>query len=131
MQCIYTPTYVTGSWKTVPNRSFGISRNTNFNIHGTIFLWCLIVAIAMTCHTSDELDSVCCELTNNCLSDVLLFDSYLACHTCITVIALLFSYIPAFMTEQVSKYHMTCSCSCTVACTLRTYNVLYLWLHQW
>ena len=41
--------------------------------------------------------------------------SYLAFHTCITVIALLFSYIPAFM---------TCSCSRTVACTLRTYNVL-------
>ena len=35
---------VTGSWKTVPNRTFGISRNTNFNIHGTIFLWYLIVA---------------------------------------------------------------------------------------
>ena len=36
--------YVTGSWKTVPNRTFSISRNTNFNIHGTVFLWCLIVA---------------------------------------------------------------------------------------
>ena len=36
--------FVTGSWKTVPNRTFGISRNTNFNIHGTVFLWCLIVA---------------------------------------------------------------------------------------
>ena len=58
-----------------------------------------------------------------CLSDVLLFvQSYLAYHT---VIALLFSYIPAFMTYwYVSKIPMTCSCSSTVACTLRTYSVL-------
>ena len=41
---MYANIYVTGSWKTAPNRTFGISRNTNFNIHGTIFLWCLIVA---------------------------------------------------------------------------------------
>ena len=42
---------------------------------------------------------------------VLLFvQIYLACHTCITVIALLFSYIPGFMTYhyiQISKIPLT------------------------
>ena len=42
--CLAYIVNVTGSWKTVPNRTFGIPRNTNFNIHGTVFLWCLIVA---------------------------------------------------------------------------------------
>ena len=43
--CLAYIVNVTGSWKTVPNRTFGIPRNTNFNIHGTVFLWCLIVAM--------------------------------------------------------------------------------------
>ena len=42
---IYIHIYVTGFWKTIPNRTFGISRNTNFDIHGTVFLWSLIVAM--------------------------------------------------------------------------------------
>ena len=37
--------YVTGFWKTVPNRTFGISRNTYFNSHGTVFLWCRLAPV--------------------------------------------------------------------------------------
>ena len=37
--------YVTGFWKTIPNRTFGILRNTNLKFHDTVFLWCLIAAM--------------------------------------------------------------------------------------
>ena len=57
--------------------------------------------------------------------------TWLVTHVRITVISLLFSYIPAFMTDisvQVSKIPLTCTCSRTVACTLRMYNVLHMML---